>query len=332
MDSETAGAPALAGKLTSLRSELSKAAGPPRVSTFVVGTLFSGSTLIGRDMTTRIKGAHYVGELNNFTQLPGLSHKSSGRACGPCSLLGRQCRHFTDDLRRRVTYDDIFGMHEQFRESLGVSNIIDGSKYVAWLRRALDNSASPSGKHTAAKVIVTARNPIAFSISHRNRTGEPLWRGASLWRDTYVDALRTINTHGIPHLVVRYENYMAAPERALERLASFLHLPLAGAPDNAKLHDTGGNWSSFVPYVGKKNLEQFIGRLGDSGRAEAEKFIEHARAYWNDDKPREDTRWHRCLDAGETNAILCTPELADVASLLGYNLAEVVHLAVRKAK
>ena len=294
-------------------------------SVFVVGTLFSGSTLIGRDLTTRIRRAHYVGELNNFTQYPGMSHPGSGQTCGPCSLLGKQCRHFTDALRERVTHDDVFGIHDQLARSLGASAIIDGSKYVAWLRHAVQQAgagrASPS-------VIVTARNPVAYALSHRNRTGEPLWRGASIWRDTYVDALRTANTLGLPHMVIRYEDHMASPERSLGRLASFLRLPLDAEPDATRLHDTGGNWSSFVPYVGRDQLDQHIERLDGPVRTEAEKFVEHARAYWKDEKPRADTRWHRSLDAVEANALLGTPGVADTASLLGYNVAEFVHLAV----
>jgi len=329
MDAETQEAPVSPGRSANLRFSFPKTQDRSLTSVFVVGTLFSGSTLIGRDITTRIRKAHYVGELNNFTQVPELSHPSSGRSCGPCSLLGKRCRHFTDALRERVSYNDIFGMHEQLARSLGASVIIDGSKFVAWLRRALEQQRADPANRTPVKVIVTVRNPIAFAISHRNRTGEQLWQGAGIWRDTYVDALRTVNTHGLPHMVLRYEEYMAAPERSLERLSAFLHLPLDAKPDATRLHDTGGNWSSFVPYVGKKELDEYIARLKGPGRAEAEKFVEHARAYWNDDKPKEDTRWHRSLTAGEAYAVLSTPGLPDVASILGYNLAQVVHLAVR---
>ncbi|WUH98576.1 sulfotransferase domain-containing protein [Spirillospora sp. NBC_00431] len=300
-------------------------------SAFVIGTLFSGSTLIGRDMTTRIAGAHYVGELNNFTQFPGLSHGTAGLNCGPCSVLGEECPHFTDTLREQVTYHDILGMHRRLARSLGSSMIIDGSKYVTWLRLAVAQQlADPAAGRGPLNVIITARNPIAYSISHRNRTGETLWRGASIWRDTYVDALRTANTYALPHLVIRYEDYMADTERLLERLSGFLHLPLAAEPDRTVLHDTGGNWSSFVPYLGKEQVERHIERIGGAGRDEAEKFVSPARTYWNDEKPKADTRWHRSLDADEANAVLGVPGLADVAGLVGYNVAEIVQAAVRR--
>ncbi|MUN35063.1 hypothetical protein [Actinomadura litoris] len=329
MDAEKQGAPVQPGQLANLRSRLRDGQDRPPTSVFVVGTLFSGSTLLGRDMTTRIRSAHYVGELNNFTQMPGYSHKDAGQECGPCSLLGKECRHFTAALRERASYDDILGMHRHFARSLGVSVVVDGSKYVTWLRRAIEQQSADPTHRAPVNVIVTARNPIAFAISHRNRTGEPLWRGAGIWRDTYVDALRTVNTYGLPHMVVRYEDYMARPERSLERLAGFLHLPLDSQSDTTRIHDTGGNWSSFVPYVGKEQLEGYIRRLDGPGRAEAEDFIRHARAYWNDEKPREDTRWRGGLEAGEVNAVLSTPGLTDLASVLGYNVAEVVHAAVR---
>lgn len=328
MDAETEEVPAVPGRIMNLRSRLPRAQDRPPASVFVLGTLFSGSTLIGRDMTTRIKKAHYVGELNNFTQVPEFSHKDAGMVCGPCSLLGRECRHFTDALRDRVTYDDIFGMHGEFARSLGSSAILDGSKYVAWLRRAVEQRNADPANRAPVSVILTARNPIAFAISHRNRTGEPLWQGAGIWRNTYVDALRTVNTHGLPHMVVRYEAYMARPERHLERLAAFLHLPLRDKPDNGQIHDAGGNWSSFVPYVGQEQLNAHIGRLEGPARAEAEKFVEQARPYWNNEKPKVDTRWHRSLNPGEANAIIGTPGLADVASIVGYNVAELVHRAV----
>ncbi|MFS2294804.1 MAG: hypothetical protein FWJ90_19265 [Actinomadura sp.] len=60
--------------------------------------------------------------------------------------------------------------------------------------------------------------------------------------------------------------------------------------------------------------------------------MKHAKEYWNDGKPKADTRWMGSLDSGEVNAVLSTPGLADVAGLLGYNLAEVVHLAVRPGR
>ncbi|MFD0683456.1 hypothetical protein [Actinomadura fibrosa] len=316
------------GRLTDLRSRFSRGDRSP-ASVFVVGTLFSGSTLIGRDMTTRIKRAHYVGELNNYTQLPGFSHTTSGRQCGPCALLGRRCPHFTKELAGRVTHEDVAGIHEELARSLGASVVIDGSKYVVWLRNALEQRSADAAWRARVKVIVTVRNPIAFALSHRNRTGEALWLAAGIWRDTYVDALRTINGYGLPHVVVRYEDHMADPELSLLRLSAFLNLPLEAEPDNGTVHDTGGNWSSFVPYVGIDDLNKHIERLDDAKRAEAEIFVRHAREYWNDEKPREDTRWRGSLDAGEVNAVLNTPGLADMASLLGYNVAEVVHAAVR---
>jgi hypothetical protein len=329
MDAGTQAVPVLPGRLAGFRSRLPKARDQHPASVFVTGTLFSGSTLIGRDLTTCIKKAHYVGELYNFTKFPGLSHPSSGRFCGPCSLLGKECRHFTDALRESVTYDDILGMHRRLARSLDASVIVDGSKYVAWLRHAVEQQRADPADRTPVNVIMTARNPIAFALSHQNRTGEPLWQGAGIWRDTYFDALRTINTHGLPHLVVRYEDYMADPERVLERLGAFLHLPLNAEPDSTGLHDIGGNWSSFVPYVGKEQLEKHIEALDADMRVEAETFLRNARTYWNDGKPKEDTRWHSSLHAGEAHAVLSTPGLPDIASLLGYNLAEVVHLAVR---
>ncbi|MBO2465062.1 hypothetical protein [Actinomadura violacea] len=331
MDAETREVPA--GRFTSLRSKLPKAQDRSPASVFIVGTPFSGSTLIGRDMTTRIPKAHYVGELNNYTKLPGLSGDDEyGRGCGPCDLLGRRCPHFTDAFRDSASYDDILGMHGRLARSLGASAVIDGSKYVGWLRRALaQRAAAPaaSGDRAELKVVITARNPIAFAFSHQHRTGQQLWQGANIWRDIYVDTLRTVNGHGLPNMVVRYEDYMADREVALERLAAFLHLPLDAKPDNSRLHDAGGNWSSFVPYVGIDQINESIGRLSESARADAEEFVKHARAYWSDDKPKADTRWHHSLDAGQANTILSTPGLADVASLVGYNIAEIISKAVR---
>ena len=332
MNVDTHEVAARARRRVNLRSRRGRSEDRTPASVFVVGTMFSGSTLIGRDVTTRVAGAHYVGELNNLTQFPGFSHEDAGKGCGPCLLLGERCPHFTDELLDGVSYDDIPGMHRRLARSLDASAVIDGSKLVAWLRTAVEQRRGGQAGGPPPGVIVTARNPIAFAISLRNRTGEPLWQGAAIWRDTYVDALRTVNTYGLPNLVLRYEDHMADREGSLERLAGFLHLPLDAEPDNTRLHDTGGNWSSFVPYVGREHVDQCIERLDERLRGEAEKFVRDARAYWNDDKPREDTRWHRSLNPGEANAVLSTPGLADVASLLGYNVAETIHLAVRPAR
>jgi hypothetical protein len=186
MDAETSPASARPGRSANLRSRFHKAQDRPPASVFVVGTLFSGSTLIGRDLTTRVRKAHYVGELNNFTQFPGFSHRESGRACGPCSLLGRQCRHFTDALRERVTYDDILGMHEQLAQSLDASAIIDGSKYVAWLRHALDRRSGDPGHRARVSVLVTVRNrcggrPASGGTPMSTPSGPPTRTGSRAW-------------------------------------------------------------------------------------------------------------------------------------------------------
>ncbi|MFD0856388.1 hypothetical protein ACFQ07_29380 [Actinomadura adrarensis] len=328
MDAETPQTPALPGRLTNLRSRRARAQDGPPTSVFVLGTMFSGSTLIGRDMTTRIKKAHYVGELHNYTQVPVLSHPESGAGCGMCNITGKNCRHFTDELKKEASYEDIFDIHRRLARSLDASVVIDGSKFAAWLQRALRQQGSDPAQWAPVKAIITVRNPVAYSISNRNRTGDPLWRSAGLWRDTYVDALRTVNISGLPSMVVRYEDYMANRDASLRRLAAFFGLPLESEPDNSSIHDTGGNWSSYVPYVNRDQFERHIERLG-AGRESAESFMRDSRAYWNDAEPKEDTRWHGSLQSGEANVILSTPGLSDVANLLGYNVAEVVHRAVR---
>lgn len=131
--------------------------------------------------------------------------------------------------------------------------------------------------------------------------------------------------------MVRYENYMANPDRLMERLGGFLQLPLRAKADNTNLHDAGGNWSSFVPYVGKEQLAAHIEQLSGPLREEAEKFVKSARTYWNDERPKEDTRWHRSVTAEQANAVLSTPGIADTATLLGYNVADIARRAVQDA-
>src|SRR5690349_14766004 len=118
MDAEKQGAPVQPGRLANPRSRLRDGQDRPPTPAFAGSTLFSGSTRIAGTMTTQIRGDHYGGELNNFTQIPDYSHKDGGRGCGPCSLVGKECRHYTDALREQVSYDDIIGMHRRFARSL----------------------------------------------------------------------------------------------------------------------------------------------------------------------------------------------------------------------
>ncbi len=304
--------------------------GHRQTSVFVVGTLFSGSTLIGRDITTHLENAHYFGELLNYTELPGLTHPGSGWGCNPCRVLRNDiCPHFTPSLKATVTHEDILEMHNKLAASLSASVVVDGSKYVAWMRRALEQRDATSAS-TSIKAILTTRNPIAFAISHRHRTGEELWQAATIWRDTYIDALRTANTHGVPLLVVRYEDYMSSREHSLNQLSEFLNCALRAKPENQLLHDVGGNWSSLVPYASKDAMTRFINNMKDSGaRAEAQAFVEHATSYWVDGEPQADNRWKCSLESWEVGAVLGAPGLADIASILGYNIAELAAQAIK---
>lgn len=219
-------------------------------------------------------------------------------------------------------------MHAQLARSFRVKVVIDGSKYVAWLQTALEQRHVATDM-AAVSVLLMVRNPVAFALSYRERTGQDLWQGAEIWRDTYVDALRTINTHGVPMTVLRYEDYMADPDGSRRHLAMFLGESMRKRPDPKRIHDIGGNWSSLVPYLGREDVEQRIGRMRGKQRAEAEAFVLTSKAYWNNTTPRIDTRWHHSLSAGDMGTIIGTPGLADIAVVLGYNLVDVIRDGTR---
>ncbi|HZE67167.1 MAG TPA: hypothetical protein VE081_11075 [Sporichthyaceae bacterium] len=301
-------------------------------SVFLVGTAFCGSTLLGRDLTSYLADTHYIGEMNNLTQYPGLHHRTSERGCHPCEVLHQDCPYFTDELVKANSFADIAALHASLGASLGASVVIDGSKHVAWLQVAM---AQVVGRNSALRpaVLIATRNPIAFALSFRHRHAVPLWEAGVIWRDTYVDALRTANGWGLPSMVVRYEDFMADPVSVRAKVAAFLHQSVRITPLLNQCHDVGGNWSSLVPYLGRDQVNRYIAQIPDEeGRREAEIFVQHARAYWQDGVPREDSRWWHSLDAGEVNEVLSQPGLSDVALLLGYNLADVVGRALRSAQ
>lgn len=296
---------------------------------FITGTLFSGSTLLGHELTARLRDVHYIGEMLNFTKLPGLSHKAAPKpTCMVCNARGgKKCRFLTDSLRSELSYEDIPNIFARTAEVFDSRIIIDGSKYAAWLQRALSQGIA----ELSPKVLICVRNPFAFAVSHRNRSGEELWQAANAWRDTYIDALRTVNTGGLPTMVVRYEDFMADRTAFIDKIGSFLGTAPRSQADYELLHDCGGNWSASIPAVGTAQLEKTFQKLDKSpdGTGEAaRRFVSHSTSYWSSElKP--DTRWHQSLGRAEIAQITQTPLLTDLANLLGYNMVEIQALATK---
>lgn len=282
---------------------------------FVVGTLFSGSTLLGHELTARLDNAQYIGEMTNFLRHSDMyAPKAADMPCSICNSQGRECPFLNTKLQHRLSYNNIPDVLKTMSHVFDKSVIIDGSKYVAWLQKALVQGFSGQ----QPRVIICTRNPFAFALSHRNRNGGELWQGANIWRDTYADALRTINHHGLAHVVVRYEDFILHRDKTVENLAPFLLSSLLPKADFSRCHASGGNWSAAVPFVGTKQMEKAVKKQGKR----AADFVAHSRDYWAE-SPKIDTRWYQ-LSTSELTQITQTPGLADIATLLGYNLPRLI--------
>jgi hypothetical protein len=291
---------------------------------FLVGTAFSGSTVFGQAL-----GVHsamtYLGEVDRAVRHePSVWSEDPDPSCYHCQASEQPCPLWTGERLRTARSLPPGKVLPFFAEELGGAAVVDGSKHPHWLRAVL---ADRPGDREGMAVFLTVRSPFAFCDSHRARTGAPFWAGANLWRDVYYDALRMLNRAGLPHLVVRYEDFALEPEPVLRQACSLLGVdyePQMPFFQAQPAHDIGGNFSARAGASGPGggvSLERYrakaLGKLAH--------LWEQAGSYWG--KPFGgwvDDKWQRNATADDLEFVLQTPGLVDVANLLGYELSRDV--------
>lgn len=273
-----------------------------QINGFIVGTSYTGSTLLGAALNVHSDIA-YVGEL---ARIPAYQekygHYEYTGSCMQCFIDGDDCALFADAELARLGQRTPAQSLDAIRKKTTKSIVIDGSKYVDWLRIVqADSSVEP-------RVIILAKSPVEYLKSCQSRGIEPLWAEANAWRDTYVDVLRTTSRLGIPSLVVRYMDYVDRPEQVLRRICGFMGVRFEKRmlePQSRPLHAIGGNPGAYLNKASKKLILQKAKEVGQKE--------------FDINPLRLQTKLFSKLRHKDFRQIAFeTPGLVDIASQLGY--------------
>lgn len=146
----------------------------------------------------------------------------------------------------------------------------------------------------------------------------PVWKGAEVWRDINTRAIMAANSDiSVPYLLIRYEQFAVNTHVELKRICSFLNINFDDSMLKfweVPIHSLGGNASAYLPYL-KENETLKVPKKWQEGvrHHSGKKFGEHI-----------DKRWIKGLNAQERSEILKISGVADTATLLGYDIADIV--------
>ncbi len=274
-------------------------------SVFILGTAYSGSTLLGRALNSHSQ-VGYIGELSRAKGYFKKYHldKEAGE-CLDCIIAGNKCEIFNRSLIKSTNALESIDVHKALSEKIDKPIIVDGSKHVEWLRIATQKNVVQKN----IKVIILARSPVAYIRSCKDRQIGPIWVEANAWRDTYYDALRTVAQLNLPHIIVQFEEFLDKPKQTMQQICRLLGINfetsmLANEP--TALHAIGGNPSAYKISASKSTLVKMHKKLGQV------KFdVNPQNLYKNKAKPIKP-------DKEATGAVFMTPDLINVANLIGY--------------
>jgi hypothetical protein len=282
----------------------------PRQVAFLVGTYFSGSTLLGNCLNAHpsIFFAGEIDRLEAFRREPDWTHK---RESG-CRLCATQAEHdcpaWPSDFLEKIRPLDDISAYRAVIQRTEASILLDGSKRIDWLNGLYD-----SGLKSNVKAIICTRTPFSFAKSCDGGAQRlPPMAAAASWRDFYLHTLRSLAGRGIPSLVVRYEDFAFNPEPSVRRICEFLNIPfdpITLTYWQVPSHAVGGNGgaymrdANFKPSALDKNEEWKLNY-----------FSNKPFGGWIEDK------WIYGLTDESVRQIMSVPMLNDVASLFGYDL------------
>lgn len=284
---------------------------------FLIGTSFSGSTIIGSSIIGR--SVDYLSEIDRFDTFCRHDTSYALGECTTCSLKGtaQSCRVFGRNRRRKISSKT--GIVAQYLELISTCGdvVIDGSKSPDWIMNLVDSGL---GEHCEIYAILVARNPVAYSFSDAQATGNPYWQGAIAWRETYAHAIRVILHRQIPMIVMQYEQCFdpfkqQAFTNSLTELCGYaLEFKLGG--EKSEQHMLGGNMGVYI-HANRERLNE-IRQLRNFDERESWKFN-----FYSDPNITESLRW---VDIGINPAqdVLSIPGLMDTMGLLGYSLKFVL--------
>ncbi|MCL2914158.1 sulfotransferase domain-containing protein [Shewanella corallii] len=213
---------------------------------FILGTPFSGSTIIGNTLSS-LENCSYIGEID---RLPAFkSNNISTTICESCFSVSKECPVYSKDLIDKLSNIGVdINIYRELKSVLNVDHLVDGSKHITWFRTI--TSKFSLEEKANIRVIVTVKNPIMFALSYykslpvsnSEKNNRDFWSFAKLWRDTYIDIFRTLNIEGINYIVVKNEDLIEKQDHTIARMKNFLNLN--ANKDKAKdeiFHSIGGN-------------------------------------------------------------------------------------------
>lgn len=274
-------------------------------SVFLIGTAYSGSSVLGMALHNNRSSVAYVGELS---RIPAFLEKYSldlhVGECSACQITNQTCPVFTDSVLAKLGDKSPAEAHAYLAKYLRVKTVVDGSKHPAWLRQF--STELPNEK---IRVILTVRNPKNYVQSCLDRQIGTAWQAANAWRDTYFDALRTLARANIAYYIVRNEDFVRNPVITLTHVQSFLGLPARKASPHKVIHAIGGNPAAHAMEFSPKRIKATAERLGSAVF---------------DLNPVRKTPISPQKITFDTQVLFDTPGLSDVANILGYQVNNLV--------
>lgn len=280
---------------------------------FIVGTSFSGSTLLGASLVGDQK-ISFLSEVDRFALFNRHEPNYMLHSCTVCEMSGDQenCPVFGTKRTEAISqHTTILNKYIELISPLNC-NTIDSSKNVDWVNHLFDNKIN---EFFDICVLVSVRNPIAYSYSESGAISSKYWEGVIAWRETYHHVLRSLIHRRIPFIICPYE--MLFIQDAVENINKGLsvltnheiHIDLS---QGAIEHALGGNLSAYIAHQPGIDRSWRNAKCFDEGDS------------WKiDENPMkkgiitESTRW---LDMNKTDAysLLDIPGVLDLAGLFGY--------------
>lgn len=215
---------------------------------YILGTPFCGSTVLANVLETG--GAKHVGEIDRLPKYQANRYPTT--TCECCAAKEQSCPVFGEEFLAELQSIPLGAeVYLRLATRLGSDVVIDGSKHASWFRRSYLSLDQKTAKDACA--IICVRNPFGFVESYaRANRNLPLWRVAEVWRDTYIDILKTTGRLEIPKMVITNEAFAGAHERTIDAIGRFVGVPIAANVRGYPLgesHSLGGNaayWAKAV--------------------------------------------------------------------------------------
>ena len=285
---------------------------------FLIGTSFSGSTLIGSSIIH--DRAHFLSEVDRFRAFEQYAPDHLIDECTICHSqeLGATCPIFGEDRSHAIKARR--GLLDRYLELISPCGqlVIDASKNANWISKLVDAGLR---KHADVYAIVVSRNPVAFAYSASETTKEPHWVSVSGWRDNYQHSLRTLQHRYIPFIVTRYESIFFDHKQIGDSISNLIGLKIKfipGGDGKSSGHLLGGNLGVHLHNSHfRKNSINSLTEFDSKGE-------EWKIGYYTQRKPTESTRWTE-IEKRTALELLCYPGVIEMAVNLGYSLEFIIN-------